>query len=140
MEGALPRFHTPYVEPEQIIRALPVSDGEHFPFCTEAAILLVRGTSIAETEMLLQGQGLEPVEVQDIVRRVNGVKKWKVRLNGIATIMIGLFYTTLGAGLLVAFAFLVGCLLAFGLLIPGGWFLIVGVYKVGVGMHRVLVG
>ena len=140
MEGALPRFHTPYVEPEQIIRALRVSDAKHFSCYTEAAILLVRGTSAAETEVLLQGQGVEATEVQDIVRRVNSVKKWKVRLNGIATILIGLFYTALGAGLLIVFVFLVGCLIAFGLLIPGVWFSVVGLYKVVVGMHRVFAG
>jgi hypothetical protein len=71
---------------------------------------------------------------------VNRVKKRKVRVSGIAVILIGLFYTALGVGLLIAVILLAPCLIALGLLVPGVWFPLVGVYKIAVGVHRLITG
>jgi hypothetical protein len=64
MESASPRFRTPYIEPEQILTSLRVSDGRLWPFYSEAAILLLQGKSIRDTEWQLRAEGLEREEAE----------------------------------------------------------------------------
>jgi hypothetical protein len=129
MSGEFPNFHTPYVEVEQVIQGLRIPDRELLSFYIDAAISLLHGKSRSEVESELVSKGLAPEKAQEVVHAVQRTKRWKVRWNGIRTVLFGLFLMIVGLGGLLAGALGVIVVTAF---VP------VGAFKVAVGIRRIV--
>ena len=141
MSSDFPNFDAPYVDVEDLVQGLELSDRSLFSFCVDAAIGMVNGKPLAEIEHELVAKGLSPEKAREAIAAVLARKRWKVRWNGIVTLLSGILLFAAGVGCAVG-GLLIGYtgLLPYGLIATGLGFIAVGVYRFFVGIARMVAG
>lgn len=134
------------IDLEQVIKHLKVIDPARFDLYVEAATCLLKGEKKSATEHRLRDMGADEQNAAVIVRDTAGTIRKVSRRSGLGALLFGFLFVIMGVSTVVTSAWL--ALSVHGKLSIVGWGLVLiglfmaghGIYRIFLGMRRLLLG